>query len=298
MDMRKIDFIGIGAQKAGTSWIHACLYEHPDIFMPATKELHFFSNYYANGWPWYAAHFHNLNDHERAGEFSPTYLYHPEAPKRIFDYHARIKLLVCLRDPVERTVSAYRYALQTGVIPPTMTLDTVIHLYPAYVEHSLYFAQIERYLKYFSPDQLLVMLYEDIAGDADGFMRQIYQFLEVPTSFRAAMTDQRVNASRGVPRLSAMDHLMRGLAARLRRAGLSHLVWRLGRSRTVQALRQLNTRPVDLDVLSDRQRAHLQRRFAPDVRALSDLLQRDLRQRWFGDLPLELSDDSRPAQGA
>jgi hypothetical protein len=284
--MQTLDFLGLGAQKAGTSWIHACLYEHPQIVMPATKEIHFFSNHYANGLTWYAGHFQDRLAHQVIGEFSPTYLYHPDAPKRIHAYNPHVKLLICLREPVARTLSAYRYAMQTGAIPPTMTLDTLIEQYPAYVEHSLYSVQIERYLHYFKRDQLLIMLYEDIASEPFRFMQDIYQFVGVDPSFRSSMAERKVNASRGIPRIGPVDTLIKQLAAALRQAGLAHLTWVLGRSRFMEAIRRLNTRPPASQPLSARQQADLQRLFAPDIRALSELLQRDLHEVWSDDKSL------------
>ncbi len=62
----KPDFIGLGAQRAGTTWIHACLYEHPQIYMPLTKEIHFF-DYYSNGFQWYEDHFQNCARNQLAG---------------------------------------------------------------------------------------------------------------------------------------------------------------------------------------------------------------------------------------
>ena len=279
--MKKLDFIGLGAQKAGTSWIHACLYEHPHICMPASKEIHFFSKYYAEGMRWYEAHFQACGCERVIGEFSPTYLYSPEAPKRMYEYNPQLKLIVCLREPVARTVSAYRYAIQTRRLSSTVRFADVIREHPAYIEHSLYTAQLERYLQYFSRDQILITLYEDIALDAYRFMQEIYRFLEVDWRFRPAMADQKVNVSRGIPRVDSLDRFMQRLAASLRQVGLGHVVWTLGRSRAVEGLRRLNTRPSVSQPLSEAQRAALQKIFAPDVYTLATLLQKDLRERWF-----------------
>jgi len=91
---RKPDFIGLGAQKAATSWIHACLYEHPQIFMPASKEIHFFSRHYSKDIRWYEEHFRSCQTNQLAGEFSPTYLYDPATPKRIHEWNPAVKLII------------------------------------------------------------------------------------------------------------------------------------------------------------------------------------------------------------
>ncbi len=280
--MKKPDFIGIGAQKAGTSWLHACLYEHPQIYMPASKELHFFSKYYARGLPWYDSLFRGAPSNQITGEFSPTYLYHLDAPKRIYDHNPQTKLLICLRDPIARTVSAYRYAVQTGAILATKSLEELIRERPAYVEHSLYTPQLERYLHFFSPDQILIMIYEDIATSPYAFMERVYQFLGVDTQFCPTMATRKVNPSRGVPRLYTLDRMLKYLAATCRQIGLGHLAWTLGRSRPIDMLQRLNRHTVPPSALSAAQIETLRQLFAPDIQALANTIGMDLSAYWPG----------------
>jgi hypothetical protein len=86
--------------------------------------------------------------------------------------------------------------------------------------------------------------------------------------------------------MGAVDNLMKQLAAALRKVGLGHLTWALGRSRLVEAIRRLNTRPTVQQPLSARQKKDLQRLFGPDVDALSKLLKRDLHEIWCHNEPL------------
>lgn len=277
-----LDFIGVGAQKAGTSWVHACLYEHPETFLPAGKEIHFFSNHYDKGFDWYANHFKSCGAAHAVGEFSPTYLYHRGAAKRIYDVCPDVRILVCLRDPLERTLSAYRYAIQTGKIVPTMTLNDVVSKKPAYVEHSLYHVQIERYLKYFSQDQLHIMLYEDMTSDPMGSIQTIYAFLGIEPHFRPSMVHRKVNESLGVPRVGFLDRLMKQCAVSLRNSGHADLAWRIGQSRLVEGMRRLNTGSPAQPQLPPRVEADLRRLFAEDIYNLSELLQRDFHETWRG----------------
>ncbi|MCR4285481.1 MAG: sulfotransferase, partial [Candidatus Kaiserbacteria bacterium] len=69
-----INFIGLGAQKSGTSWAYTCLYEHPEVCIPV-KEIHFFSRpRYAEGKEWYEAHFKKCAEGKLRGEWSTSYL--------------------------------------------------------------------------------------------------------------------------------------------------------------------------------------------------------------------------------
>ncbi len=278
--MRDVGFCGIGAMKAGTSWIHACLYEHPEIFLPAHKEIHFFSQYFNKGLDWYASQFQSPEDAKIVGEFSPSYLYSPEAPRRISEYDRNIRLIVCLRDPVERTQSAFRYAIQTGALPPSATFEKAIDRMRGLVEHSLYYPQIQRYLQCFAKEQLHILLYEDMKSDPVAAIQDIYRFLGVEASYCPTMAHKKVNESRGVPRSRCVAQLMKQSADLLRMAGQDDFVWRMGRSPMVEGLRRLNTRPPVRTQLSRQTEMDLHARLAADIPSLSDILQRDLHSIW------------------
>lgn len=278
--MTKPHFIGIGAQKAGTSWLHTCLYEHPGIYMPASKEIHFFSKHYDRGASWYEAHFRACRATQRVGEFSPTYLYDPNAAKRLYDYDASLQLIVCLREPVARTISAYRYAIQIGALPPTISLTEVLNQYPAYANHSRYAGQLQRYFQYFSRQQILILFYEDIAASPYALLDATYAFIGVDRQFRPAMAERRVNASRGALRSSRLDQWLKQGAAALRQAGFSRLVWRLGHSRLVESVRRLNSHPLTRQPLPPEVLAALHASFALEVRATADLIGRDVPASW------------------
>ncbi len=273
-------FIGIGAQKAGTSWLHVCLYEHPGIYMPVSKEIHFFSKYYERGITWYETHFRACQATQRAGEFSPTYLYDPDAAKRLYDYHPGLQLIVCLREPVARTLSAYRYAIQIGALPPTMSLNDVLKQYPAYTDHSRYAEQLKRYFRYFSRQQMLIVFYEDIAASPDTLLDTVYDFVGVHRQFRPTVLERRVNPSRGAPRSRLLDQWLKRRAAALRRAGFDRLVWRLGRSRLVEFVRRLNAPPLTPQPLPATALEALYASFADEVRATVELIGREVPASW------------------
>lgn len=281
---RRPDFLGLGAQKAATSWIHACLYEHPQVFMPASKEVHFFSRHFEKGIAWYEDHFGGCGADQNAGEISPTYLYDPESPARIHRYIPNAKLVVCLRNPVKRAISAYRYEVKMGTVSPEESFSDALKERPGYIEHGLYFEQLRRYLERFGREQLHIDVYEDIARDPQAFMRRIYAFLGVDPEFTAPSALQSVNPGSGAPRLLSLDRLVRRTAAFLRNAGLSHVVWRLGRSPLVEALVRVNRQPERAVALDPSEVEQLEATFAKDIGLLSDLLRRDLNGVWLAEL--------------
>ena len=109
-----VNFIGVGAQKSGTSWIYACLYEHPEICAPI-KEIHFFSRpRYEKGIAWYEKQFDRCAVEKLRGEFSTSYLYTPEAAARIHAAYPDAKIIAVLRNPIDRAYSQYRNAIKAG----------------------------------------------------------------------------------------------------------------------------------------------------------------------------------------
>src|SRR5690606_14960898 len=94
---RVVDFLGIGVQKAGTTWLHRVLKAHPEIFMAEAddKDLRFFNAYYDRGYRWYERHF-DSGDARRRGEFSTSYFYSKDAPERVYRYNPNMQLVLSL----------------------------------------------------------------------------------------------------------------------------------------------------------------------------------------------------------
>jgi hypothetical protein len=278
------EFLGLGAQKAATSWIHACLSEHPQVFMPGRKELHFFSRHFERGGTWYETQFAAAEPGQVAGEISPTYLYDIPSPHRIQQWNPQMRLFACLRDPVERAISAYKYGVKMGQVPSDKRFSEALAEDPAYVEHGFYSTQVARYLSLFPRDQFLFTVYEDIRDDPVAFMQTIYRFIGVSPSFRPPSASRRVNESLGPPRSLALDRLLRGAAERLRELGLDQTVAKVARSSAGEWLTRRNRRPAPrVSEITAGERALLKDRFKDEVRSLSHLLSRDLRSVWMKD---------------
>lgn len=103
-------FIGIGAQKSGTSWLYEALNNHPDISFPAGKEVHFWDAYYRNGIDWY----HSLFSEGRCnGDITPAYAILPlDRIREIYHYFPSVRIIYLMRNPIERAWSSARMALR------------------------------------------------------------------------------------------------------------------------------------------------------------------------------------------
>jgi hypothetical protein len=204
------DFIIAGAQKAGTTSLWSYLGEHPSIEPPMIKEVHFFDEYFHRGLAWYRMHF-PLSTGRRAskgrkkslsGESSPYYTFHPLVPQRIAAVLPQARIILLLRNPVDRAFSHYQHSCRRRhenlsfedaidaepqrlageherlVADPTY--NSPAHRRNSYVERGLYLVQIERWQKYFPLEQLLILESgQFFRQPADVYARAL-EFLELP----------------------------------------------------------------------------------------------------------------------
>lgn len=195
-----VDFLVIGAQKAGTTWLRDMLRQHPEVFMPG-REIHFFNKEenLGRGVGWYEEQFERAREGQVCGEKTPNYLWVncPEGGTDVPGSHERIalclpdvKLIAILRDPVERAVSAYNHHLCKGRFPPYASMAEA--LFGRYRDTALrhgvlsmgrYELQLSAYLDVFDPAQLLVLGFEREVRERPGeTLRQVCGFLGVDPS--------------------------------------------------------------------------------------------------------------------
>ena len=196
-DARKIDFLIIGAQKAGTSTIDGLLRQHPNVQMATNKELHFFDNEsnFQSGvvdYAKYESQF-NWNDPEKKfGESTPIYMYWDKAIKRIWEYNKNIKLIIILRNPIERAFSHWNMEKSKGKDKATL-MEAITneeirskeclpfqHRIFSYIDRGMYSSQIRNILRFFEREQLLFIKYEEFILDNFKTIESISDFLGLP----------------------------------------------------------------------------------------------------------------------
>jgi len=273
-----VNFIGIGAQRSGTSWTYACLYEHPEICIPI-KEIHFFSRErFNNGKDWYEANFKNCDERKIKGEFSTSYLYSPETAERIHAMYPDVKIIAIIRNPISRAFSQYGNAIKGGEIPESMSFEEYYTTDSSVLEQGLYTKQLERYFSRFDRSQILVMVYEDNKKDPQKFMEQIYTFLGVAPHFVPSMLHDEINISR-VPKHIWIEKRMHMFSEFLRRNGLDKVVHFVRQSGLPELVRSVNTKPKKAEKPKF-DREFLVAHFRDDVAQLSKILERDLSTEW------------------
>lgn len=184
------NFLGIGAQRAATTWIYECLREHPEVYMASIKEVHYFDTYYDRGLEWYEGHFEAADNDKVVGEISPNYLHSKEAMQRIKELLPDVKLLISLRNPAERAFSAYTlYNEQFKGVSFEDAFKVSAHLRDV----GLYYEQLKHIYEIFSREQCHVVFYDDISDTPEKVVEGIYEFLCVDKAFRPAAVTKVYN---------------------------------------------------------------------------------------------------------
>jgi len=161
-------FLGIGAPKAGTTWVHRLLESHPDVAVPAhRKEVHYFDLHFDDGPTWYERFFPTPAPGAPApkavGEFTPHYLYDPAVPARVASVPTIDRFLVTLRNPVDRAFSHYRFRRRQD--NSTLSFEGFLDREPTAVQWGLYGRHLAPWFAQLPPERFLVLVYEDAVAD-------------------------------------------------------------------------------------------------------------------------------------
>jgi len=274
----KPTFIGLGAQKCASSWLHAIFVNHPQACVSSPKELDFFSAHYARGFQWYERHFSNGAAEAAAiGEISPSYLPDSDAPARAHAYNPEFKILVALRDPVERAYSNFLHDLRLQYYQASRPrFEEALDNNPMYLEQSRYSRHLKRWLQYFPRNQCLVVLQEDIRSDPVGQAQLVYEFLGIDKMHASTALQRRSNESY-LPRSRRWEATVRSIGHAVRRSGLGVLERAARQSGMIDAIHRRNRIDIRTIVppMSDDLRIRLSAEFHSDTLELATLLDRD-----------------------
>lgn len=189
-----VNFLVAGTQKGGTSALDAYLREHPQICMADKKEVHFFDNEdnFAIGTPdynRYHAAFSPTHEHRAIGESPPIYMYWDAAPRWIWEYNPEMKVIVSLRNPIERAYSHWNMQASRGkdLLPfkkaifkemersrEALPNQNRLH---SYTDRGFYSYQLKRLWRYFSQENTLVLRHEELKTDPNKAIRKVTDFL-------------------------------------------------------------------------------------------------------------------------
>ena len=208
------NFICLGAAKSGTTTLHDILRQHPEIYVPAFKEPHFFDipENYKNGIDWYQKNYFKNANKKVIAEFTPSYFFDKEAPERIFNnLGPEVKFVVLLRHPVDRAYSHYLHSKrdeheeldfveslnqeEDRLSRYIENKDYLSYLRNSYISQGLYGDMVERYLKYFKLENFMFIHFEkEFLLKRDKTIHRVLNFLDIDSQIEL-QTDLKSNPS-------------------------------------------------------------------------------------------------------
>ncbi|GAB4148985.1 MAG: hypothetical protein Fur0021_09550 [Candidatus Promineifilaceae bacterium] len=199
------DFVIIGGQRCGTTSLYDYLTQHREIVPAARKEIHYFDNHYDRGAAWYRAFFYRAAVRRvfgpcLTGEATPYYLFHPHAAARLAANVPAARLIVMLRNPIDRAYSHYLHEVRLGqeTLPfaaaaareaerVQTTVDALqppgahdlAHQHFTYLSRGLYAAQLRTWQRYFAREQMLIIISESFFTQPGQALAKCLAFLGV-----------------------------------------------------------------------------------------------------------------------
>ncbi len=280
-----IDYIGIGAAKAGTSWVNQMLGAHPGICTAEPKEVHFFhdSTYntaqihqgnFKKGLTWYKRFFQHAAEGQIKGEITPKYLVDPVVPERIQMIFPNVKLILCMRSPVDRATSHY-YFTRHYVKTENRPIAQAMREETEYINNGLYCKHLQRYLEYFPLSAFHFVWFDDIVRQPDKVLEELFTFLGVDSTFKPPGMYGKSNAAKKVKSKKVRELIALG-ERKLTVMGLSGFVRLLKRLKINNVIAYFNAENITYEKVSPEDRAWLIEQFREDILGLQAVTGRDL----------------------
>ncbi|UAB81923.1 sulfotransferase [Marixanthomonas sp. SCSIO 43207] len=294
-----VHFFVIGAARAGTTTLYSYLSQHPDIFLPNVKECNYFSSVQSLDKevykePKYDKKYHmkiiasqkvynNLFLPAKAtqlkGDVSPSYLWDRDTAKRIFEHNSEAKIILSLRNPIDRAYSHYLMHYNTGY-ETEKTFEEALNAPKKpiwgggnmYLEMSSYFNQVKPYFDCFPSENIKVLIYEDWTKNKEKAFHDIYSFLGIQ-SFSKYAADEVYNKTQAIKNKKALDILRQEKVKR----SIQKLIpeaW------TEKVKQQFFYKETEKTSLSEETITRLKRYFKDDVKKTENLIQQPLTQKW------------------
>ncbi len=298
---RKINFLGIGAPRSGSTWLAQCMYEHPEIAFPnhrsgkklhhLDKEMNFFSealfrqsysqkNRYKKGVDWYLNQFDWKDTGKIRGEFSVGYLADKKAPERIKENFPTVKIIAILRNPVEMVHSAYYHlkALVHTKVPADFDRAVQEKKFKELRAHwGLYAQHLKRYYNLFPRENIHIILLDEVKDNPEKVMQELYSFLDVDENFSPSSLHKKQHAAVKT-RCKALKKAGYVFLKFLERLKLKSAHNKVGRNRNLYSIyRKINLLPYQYPPMEQKTERILKDFFREDIEKLEKLIGKDLK---------------------
>ncbi|MBM3320851.1 MAG: sulfotransferase [Candidatus Eisenbacteria bacterium] len=222
--MRLPNFLLIGAPKCGTTSLYHYLGQHPEIYLPDRKELHYFTyhqlkkqtagpgdervlDFACSTRAEYEAHYREADSFPAAGDLSPSYFCFPESSRAIREELGDVRIILSIRDPIEKAYSQYMHLVRDGrehlsfhegLLAEEERIRRGYGFLWRYASSSLYADRIDAFVDVFGRDRVKILLFEDLVRSPHSVLRDLFLFLGVDSEFRPDLS--RVYNRSGRPR--------------------------------------------------------------------------------------------------
>lgn len=293
---KRIDFIGIGAMKCGTTWVSRCLEEHPEVLFSSQKslkELHYFasnssptkiihgaSNYH-RGMRWYLNQFPPEQSNKIIGEYCNSYFTDIFAPNRISKNFPNVKLILSLRDPSEMVYSLYWW-LSASIKNP-LNGQNFIEAFRNHKwlrEKGLYSQYLKTYFKLFGREQVHIILFDDIKKDPKKVTTELFKFLNLSNiSFTPSNLKKPVRSS--IAQRSSFVGNSANFVAKALKGINEGLYWNIATNKNVYKIYKcINNKNVKYPKISKSDKACIKKYYEADVKKLEKLINSNL-SAWY-----------------
>jgi len=281
----RLDFVGVAAPRSGTTWISRCLGEHPQVCVSSVKEPHFFlyDSRYNQGLSYLTKQFKHYNNEKIKGEWSNLYLYSKEAALRIRKHNPDAKIIMCLRNPIERAYSQYLNRKYNASIMPLYSFKYIVDHEEKYhyLAYGLYAKHLRYYQSLFPKENIHVMLYEEMTRNPREEFKRLLAFLDVEDNFIPQSLNIVVN-DRGKKKYHSLylQALVNKLTLVYKQSRFKRLLEPLRIRQLLRWAENANKRhtrvPFKKPPMDPTIRQRLNNYFADEIRELEQVLDRDL----------------------
>jgi hypothetical protein len=267
-----LDFVAIGPQRTGTTWLYEMLRQHDDLYVPeAVKETMFFDRRYDRGIEWYASYFENSREGQQCGEVAPTYFDAPKVPERLYEVAPNCDIIISLRHPAERAFSLYLHHLKKGRVP--RSFEKAVRDKPRIITAGYYATHIPRWRSQFGADRICFLFLEEIKSNPERVLGQICRQLGIEYLDPPEQAGERVNAA-SMPRFQWLSRAASLLTTVFHASGM-HWVVDFGKQIGLKELVYSGGED-NMPALPERLRERLIREYEEDISYVERATEQDL----------------------
>lgn len=269
------DFIYVGTGKAGSTWLHAVLQKHPDIFVTPVKETNYFDFNYDRGIGWYEGFFKDAQQNQIIGEISHRYMRSDRVVSRIKKDLGDIKILAFFREPSDYFLSDYLFTIRNGGF--SGTLEDWAH--NGFDWDSILYADLIRpYVDTFSKGKVMIGNFQEIGDDPESLLNNISSFLAISDFPSDAVNIGKVNQAKS-PRNKTLSRIVKSSSVMLKKRGGQRIIATVKHCPFVQGVlyKNLDRKPEIPEVIREKIISHS----ADDIKWLDITFNTNLEKMWY-----------------